>query len=292
MTFFFEASFDDVPLRIVSITTDDGRDIVVQSPSRGSKHFLQDRGAKLGRVNCEIVFVDEPRAADYRDRFDEFRALIQKPGSKVFSHPLIGSYLAVAEGGTHVADAGRQMISFSCSFIPESEPQTVSKVIAGVSPIAGVQAVEVACEEADIALAELGLESAAPGNALARVTEWSDAEELDSQDVIVGVESLTAEINDAIDELELASSLESYLAYQSMVNLAYAVRRAAESLTSSTSQVIPLNVEAPTPLLAICASVYGSDLAEEMAEKVARRNRIRTPGLVPVGVLSMPITGV
>lgn len=288
-TVWFEASFGDFPIRVTSITTDDGRDIVVQSPARGSRHFLQDRGEKLGRVNAEIVFIDEARADDFLERFDAFRALIRK-GPQIFSHPIIGSYLAVAEGGQHSADAARHMVTFSCSFLPESEPETVSKVLAGTSPIAGIQAVEVASEEADLALADAELQSDAPADALAKITEWAESDDLDSQDVIVGVESLTSAINDSIAEMELSAAPERWPAYQAMINLAYSVRRAADALTSSSDRVIPLVVQSATPLLAICAQVYGAAHAVEMAEKVSRRNRLRTPGLVPAGVtLSMPV---
>lgn len=57
---YFESRFGDLPLLIASIETDDGRDIAAQSPARGSRHYLQDRGAKLGRIECGVLFVDEP----------------------------------------------------------------------------------------------------------------------------------------------------------------------------------------------------------------------------------------
>lgn len=286
--FWFDASFGDFPLRIVSITTEDGRDIVVQSPARGSKHYNQDRGAKIGRVNAELVFVDEPRADDFRDRFDAFRKLISDGEPKIFSHPVIGSYLARCEGGSHTADA-RRMITFSVSFLPESEPQVVSKVLAGTTPLAGVQACQVAAQEADDALSEQGISSSAPSNTLARVTTWSEADDLDSQDVIVGVVSAVAEINQAIDDLELASQIERWDAYVALVNLSYTVSRVADAFTSSSDRMTPLTVATATPLLAICARTYGAGRAVEMADIVARRNRVRTPGLVPAGtVLAMP----
>ena len=288
--FWFTASFDDFPLRITSITTEDGRDIVVQTPSRGSKHFSQDRGQKVGRVQAEIVFVDEANAADFRDRFDAFRKLISDGEPKVFSHPIIGSYLARCEGGSHTADQ-RRMITFSVSFIPEDEPAVVSKALAGVAPLAGVQSLQVTSQEADYALASSGIASSAPGNTLARVTDWSDARdagELDSQDVIVGVESAVAEINQAIDDLELARRIERWDAYVALVNLAYAVRRVADQFTSTSDRMTPLTISDPEPLFSICARVYGAERAVGMADVVARRNRIRTPGLVPPGVLAMP----
>lgn len=288
MAAWFEASYAGFPLRITSIRTEDGRDIVVQSPARGSKHFLQDRGKKFGRVEAEILFVDEPRKGSFVDRFNAFRDLIDEDPAP-FSHPILGVYLARCEGGSHSSDAEKRMITFSVAFLPEEDPPTVSKVLAGVSPIAGVQAVEVAAAEAEAALDDLKLSSDVIDSSIDRVTGWGEAEDLDSQDVIVGVESLTGEINDAIATMELTSSLERWPAYQSMISLAYSVRRAAQAFTSSSQVASPLTVEDAEPLLAICARVYGGDRASDMADKVQRRNRLRTPGLVPRGtVLSMP----
>lgn len=286
--FWFDASFDDFKLRISQISTEDGRDIVVQTPARGSKHYNQDRGAKVGRVSAELIFVDEPRADDFRARFDAFRKLIADGEPKVFSHPVIGSYLARCEGGSHTADPKR-MITYSVSFLPESEPQVVSQALAGTSPLASVQALEVASQEADDSLTSLGLASSAPGNTLARVTVWNEADDLDSQDVIVGVESAVSEINQAIDDLELASQIDRWPAYSAFVQLAYVVRRVADSFTSSSDRATPLTVAAATPLLTICARVYGAANAVDMADVVARRNRIRNPGLIATGtVLTMP----
>ena len=90
----FESMFGDMPLLIASVDTEDGRDIAVQSPARGSRHYLQDRGAKLGRADCEILFVDEPGKATYLDRFAAFRSLVAKGEPQIFSHPLIGTYRA------------------------------------------------------------------------------------------------------------------------------------------------------------------------------------------------------
>lgn len=287
MSFWFDASFDDFRLRVTQITTEDGRDIVVQTPSRGSKHFNQDRGAKVGRVNAEIFFITEAGGKDFRDLFDEFRKLISDGKPKVFSHPLLGSYMARCEGGSHTIDA-RNMITYSASFIPEDEPQVVSSILSNPSPAATVQALQISAQGADDALAAVGLSSSAPSNTLARVDVWTSSDELDSQDVIIGVQSAVAEINQQIDDLQLASQVERWPAYAAMVGVAYTVSRVADALTTTSDRMIPVTVSAPEPLLSICARIYGADRASDMADKVARRNRIRTPGLVPIGTYAMP----
>ena len=40
---YFESMFGSMSLLIASIETDDGRDIAVQSPARGSRHYLRVR---------------------------------------------------------------------------------------------------------------------------------------------------------------------------------------------------------------------------------------------------------
>lgn len=292
MSFWFTASFGDfTPLRISRITTEDGRDIVVQSPSRGNQHFLSDRGAKFGKVDAEIVFVDEPGADDYRNRFNAFRNLIVAGKSLLFSHPLLGAYYATCEGGSHTLDESAK-ITFSVSFLPDEGPPTVSQIIATPSAAAGAQAVTAALADTTDAFTTLNLTSTVPSDSAAQVASWNTSSilgTLDPQNVIVGVQSLTSNLNDAINDLELATNPQLWSGYVSMINLIYQINLACNALVSTTNRMVPLTVATPTPLLTICARVYGADQAVDMAPIVAQRNRIRTPGLVPAGtVLAMP----
>jgi hypothetical protein len=288
-TFFFDAAFGDQRLRISSITTDDGRDIAIQSPSRGSRHYLQDRGAKLGRVACELLFVDEPTGDDFMDRFDAFRKLVAFGESQIFSHPLIGHFRARAEGGQYVAEAGARTVRYSCSFIPEDEPEPVTLAAAGASTIAGAQSVAVASQTAAEFLLLLGLEDSTPTACADAVDAWSEAEEIDQQSIATQADALAQRINNTIEEMELRSDLSRFPAYMAMVNLTASVRRASAAFTSISENVISVLVTEATPLLVICSSVYGADLAMSMLDRVAKFNKLRMPGLVPAGTnLSMP----
>lgn len=292
MSFWFTASFGDFsPLRISRITTEDGRDIVVQSPSRGDRHYLSDRGAKFGKVDAELVFVDEPGADDYRNRFTVFRELIATGQSQLFTHPLLGAYYATCEGGSHTLDETARIV-YSVSFLPDVGPPADSLVLTAPSPVASAQAVQAALDNVTAAFATSGISSDVPSDAATQVAGWNASSllgTLDPQNVIVGVESLTEQLNQAVSDLELASQPQLWTSYVAMMNLIYTVNLASNSLVSTTDRMVPLTVDTATPLLMICARVYGADRAVDMSDTVARRNRLRTPGLVPAGtVLAMP----
>ncbi|MEO7735161.1 MAG: hypothetical protein ABIY55_29675 [Kofleriaceae bacterium] len=289
---YFESLFGDLPILIASIETDDGRDIAVQSPARGSMHYLQDRGAKLGKVDCEILFVDVPGTSSFLERFDAFRALVAKGEPQIFSHPLIGSYRARAEGGRHSASSESRQVRYQCAFLPEDEPQPTVPTGAGVAPIAGIESVAVAVSDANRELAAMGLESTAPDDALSFLTTLSESVDVDSQAAIVGVASLTGQINTAIEELDLASHIERWPLYQAMINLISAVQLAGQALTSDSDQLISVRIDRSLPLLAICAEVYGPEVAPELADRITRINRIRTPNRIPAGTtLKLPAPG-
>lgn len=289
---YFDASFGGQPLLIADIHTERGRDIAIQSPSRGSKHVLQDRGQKLVSTTCTILFIDQPGLAPFLDRYDSFRALVDKGEAQIFSHPLDGSFLARAEGNLVDADSGTGEVRCSVKFLAEDEPQTVFAPGGGISPIAGLQAVITASAIADTALAAAGLSSPIPSSCLDAVTGWTENLDLDSNDVFIGVANLTGQISDAIDALDLATDIDRWPVYQAFMGLAFQVARAGETLTADSANVFNLLVQVARPVLAICAEVYGPELAPERADEVQSLNRLRTPGLVPAGTtLKMPAIG-
>lgn len=281
---YFDAAFGDQRILVSQIDTDGGRDIAVSSPSRGNKHVLMDRGEKFGPTTCEILFVDQPRLAPYTDRYDAFRALVKAGEPQIFSHPLDGSYLARAEATHTHASSETKEIRVTCTFYPESELQSVFPSGAGVSSAAGLESVSVAAGDVDDALSDLGIDTSdVPTTCLAKVQEWNDAEDLDSQEVFLGVASLTEQISDAIDALDLATDITRWSAYKAMIALRYQVMLAGEALTSAEDRLIDITIDRPLPLLAVCAELYGGALAPDVSAKIAKINRIRTPGLIPAG---------
>lgn len=289
---YFNASFGDLDLLISRIDTDDGRDIAVQSPARGSRHSLQDRGAKFGRATAEILFISEPGKSSFLERFDAFRALIAKGEPQIFSHPLVGSYRARAEGGGFGASSASKSVTYNCVFLPEDEPQPITPTGAGSAPVASPEAVAVAAARADQALAGVGLSSSVPTEAAALITSQAESEDVDPQAVFVGVATMTERINTAVRELELLTTVERWPAYQAMIGLMSAVRFAGDALTATSASLLEIRVDRALPMIAICAQVYGAELAAQRAEQATRLNRVRAPNRVPVGtVLKLPREG-
>ncbi len=257
----------------------------MQSPARGSRHFLQDRGRKVRRADATILFLSQPGLGSYLDRFEEFRKLANTESAELFVHPLVGSYHARVEGLTHDANADAQEVVVTCTFLAEQEPDSIAPVGAGVAPIAGVASIAVASEAADAELAAAGLTSPIPTDVLNAVTGWSDQAdgELDSQQVFLDVASLSGRISDEIAAFDLATDLSRWPAYRALILLSYQLRRAGEAFTSDVTHLLNITITVARPLLAIAAELYGPELAPSMATKLAKINRIRTPARVPAG---------
>lgn len=281
---YIAASWGGLDILVASLETTGGRDVIVQSPARGDRHVLQDRGLKVKVTKCQMRFVDQPGKPDYLVRYDALRQASEDSTSSVFSHPILGSFRARITDFDTTANDGRS-IEVSCTIIAEEEPQVVFRTGAGVSLAAGVESVSAAAGVATATLAELGitLEPDVAGDTTTAVTSWASLDSLDSQQVFVQAASLSNSIDDAIAELDLAGDLSRWQAYQSMILLRYQLGRAAEAATADVEQVFDLVVAAARPLLAICVDTYGASLAPDRASSIAKLNRVRTPGLVPAG---------
>lgn len=294
MADYITASFGGLDLLVTDVETEEGRDVVVQSPARGDKHVLQDRGKKLLSVSCTMLFVSQPNKPDFMLRFDQLRQMANLGGPTVFAHPLIGSFISRLTEFSHRGGVGTGMITCSGKFLAEDEPTVIVRQGAGVSTVAGLEAVSAAAYAANTAIAASGF-PAVPyvSNALAAATEWAagDSDFLDSNTVFSDMASLSGELATTINDLELLSNVSNYQAYRALITLGYQLSRAADAFTSDADNVFDLTVVTPRPLIAICAEIYGAALAQDRADSIAQLNRIARPGLVPVGTYKFPSDG-
>lgn len=302
---WFDASFGGVELLVAELDTETGRDIAVKQPSRGNGATLQDRGAKLLRATATILFIDEPGKDSYTSRFDYFRTLfMREDNADIFSHSLLGAYRARIGDVTVRVNADEEMITVTCTLLAEDEPQSVFNLGAGVSSDAGFDAVNVAAGLADTALdgmvfpggiadVDFNTPSDLTAACVTTVSGWADTDpdDLDTNAVTSALATLSGQLNSAVNALNLTTDLSRWPAYRALINLAYQMRRAAESFTSSDANLLEITITVPTPLRVICARIYGASLSDDKAQQVAKLNRIRTPGLVPRGVYKFPSTG-
>lgn len=275
----FVGAFGDIRLNIVSFTHESGRDWVFQSPTRGDKHIGQDRGLRIRRTMCELVFV----GPGYEDALRAFDEAAGSQDARLFTHPVRGSYLAVCEGWQYEADAEATEIRGQCTFVELEEPKAVSPLGAGVSPAAGPEAVAVAAEKADAALADIGLSSDAPQFAVSTVVGWVRDEEILPQTVQLQLASVASELDDTIELLQLAQDIESWGAYKQIVLLRRQVFQAAVSVLAETDRLVDFVVPSDAPLLTIATRLYGAQDARSRATQLAQLNSVKTPGMVRAG---------
>lgn len=290
---YIGASYAGVDLMVATISTPVGLDVVTHSPARGDKHVNQIRGLKHKAAQLRLLFIDQPGKPNYILRAQQFQGATEIPAASSFSHPVLGTYMAIAADVEMIA-TDEMMVEFSCRMLPEDEPQVTFPAGAGVSVGAGSDATNVAATNATNALTAAGLSSDTPTSCASTVSAWAeiDTDLLDSQQVFLEVATLTAQIDSDIDTLEMESDLDLWLAYQAYILLRFQVVRAAQAATANADKVFDFIVGQPRPLLAICSDIYGPALAQQRWQDVINLNRVRTPGLLPAGTsLKMPSDG-
>jgi hypothetical protein len=297
---FLASSYGGLRILVATIDTERGLDIVTQSPAHGNHHTLSVRGKKQRRTTCEILFVEQPGIKPFLDRYHEFVELAETELAQVFSHPIDGDYKARCGDLSVRGDMTRQII-VSCVFLSDDEPKTTFTAGAGVPVEAGLDAVTAGASSASSALVGVGIESdldvprddglqfSVLGDCVDTITRWTEATDLDSSEVFLGVAALTQSIDDAVAAFDLLSDVRRWQVYEQLIVLRYSIVRAGEAFTADTETVFDLFVDRPRPVIAICAELYGAAEAEDRARQVTKNNRISTPGLVPAGTtLKMP----
>lgn len=294
---YFTALFAGQPFLVNTISTERGRDIVVQSPANGDIHTLADQGKRVWKSTYEVLFCQRPGQADYLERYEQFRDLCHDGDAHELVDPLDGSFVVRAESFAMAHDSESLMARVTVTFLEERNAPPVFPSAAGVDVGAGLESVTTAVDRTTNILDEFDLEDSpfVPSSALAEVERWTELADLgtlDSQDVFLGVSSLTAQIDSAIEVMDLKSQLDQWPVYREMIQLRYEIVRAGAALTSDADSLLEVFVAVPRPVLAICAEVYGAELARQRATEVTKINRIRTPGRVPAGTtLKMPSAG-
>lgn len=279
---FYQSSFGGVRLWCASIETDHSRKLVVHQPSRGSVHSVQDRGLGPRPTRCELLFDDMRGVSDSaKKRFDAFRAIVDDGDPQVFSHPLLGSYLAVVGEFRHRVDADG-VITASVEFTPKEEPKAVTPANAGAAVQVGEGAVTAAADSVDEALAEFELESPVVEQARAAVAAWSDGEP-NVRTVLVDVASITSYINDEIERLELPDDILLWPTHRALINLSAQMLAAGRAQTADVARIITIKIGQPVSLRRLVARLYGGHAADERYAQVMQLNDIATPAWIDAG---------
>lgn len=288
-----QAAFGTVRLYAVDVDTDIGRSLIIHTPAQGDEYTVVDHGARLERTRLEVVFCHVPgEKDDHRKRYEQFKALRDEGKPQIFVHPIHGSYRAKIGECRMMAGSQDDCIRLSVEFVASEPPkESVRPVGAGLSPLAGPEAVAVEVALTKTELAAQGLSSSVPAEAQTTVESWEEIDlDENSRQVFVEATSQIEKIDAEISRLTLATDIKRWPLYVRFVNLRDKVLSAAEAAAAPVAQVFDYVVQAQTPLRVICARTYGADQAEAKAREVRQVNNLRDPALVPAGtVLKMPV---
>lgn len=287
MTDYYRSSFGGLQLWLNKLSTDRGRTQVVHELSSGDDYVVQDRGRVPQRARGTAMFDwMDGDAIEPLDRLRALQALVdEKP--RILSHPVSGSFLARVAAFTEEVDE-RGVITAELEFIPVSAIAAVAPAAAGGIPATGQGAVQAAAAALAFELEDAGIDSTLPDDAIAAVNSWSDTDLIDPRTVITQTGSLTSQLGAQADELD--GDIALWSAFKATVNLAEAVRTAAQAATALSAQNFAMLVGGPVALRAILASVYSAEEADFRYDEVLQLNDIANPAWIEPGTqLLLPL---
>lgn len=289
-TEFFDTTWGRIRLWCSSIETTNSRTLVVHELAVGDLHPIHDRGLAPKKARCSLLFDEMPNEPKPPDvRLLEFIAQVDQGDEQIFTHPLLGSYLAKVGDFTWNLDEDGNIVDATAEFIADDQIIGVHAGI-GSQALTGTDAVAARAAELNAALESVDIASDLPAKAVAFQESWIEPELVPTRQVFVESSEIATLLTNLIDENGLEDDLEYFDAYRAAIMFGAAVRDAAIAVTSETPSIFFVKVSTPTPLLALVAKIYGGSEAADREVQVRSLNDIRfVGGLIATGTeLAMP----
>ena len=291
----FTASYAGLEIDIVSTSDDISRTLISHEYPFRDGAVLEDTGAVPRRTDCTIVFMPTSTRPDMIERFGQFQALINDPDRtpRVFCHPLTGVYDALPENATFDLNAeDRDFITMQVTFVEAGLDPAAFQVRVDLTVGAGVA--ETAAAETDIndaVAADLTLATIddspddIAADSLTTAESWRDDPTISQRQINLELNGLSNRINDAVDELELATNLQSYPTLRAFHRLHGAIRRSAEAAIQTAPKLTELTARTTSPLMALLQDFYGGRQAVERFDRVLELNDIPNPAEILTGTI-------
>lgn len=294
-------SFAGIPIDI--LVTQDEVELArasYQYPHRDGADF-QPMGNGPRRTRCTVLFFERKPDADddaagfasddHLTRFATFwQTAITAQQPYEFVHPLFGAYQAWVDG-TPVVTANsdeRNCLSLDVTFVEDSTSPTVildGTVIAPYHTSTTQAAVFASAFDDEVATLNLPDDSAAKGlgtDVTSTMSSWSDPEK-SVRDVNGDLNRLTDRIDDALNDIAYATSLERIPLLRTAARLHATIRRAAEAYRKTAPQLAELIVDRPQSLNAFLLKRYGAAQLERRRDEAMKLNDIPDPSYLPAG---------
>ncbi len=285
------ATFADVPLDIVSLSTDLGRDVIQWRPARGRGAQLQDRGQRPRQYDLQIVIPGTP--AEVTERRDALLAIRDAGTARTFTHPLDGPIVCRLSDLTESLTPGE--LSYRITLTEDVPFALRIQRDAQVDRVT-LSDVTAAADEYDAAVEELALTAddladSLPSSDAGRTaaSSWTPGET--TPDAIrADLEPLRADNKAALAALDRDPSLDAYQAAVKLIDFAGTLQRYAWEVERTAARVASLQLDQTAPLIQILSAFYGAETAARRIGEIATMNDIRNPLRVACGtVLRLPL---
>jgi prophage DNA circulation protein len=291
----FTASYGGLEIDIISTSDDISRTLIAHEFPFRDGAVLEDTGGVPRRTDCNIVFLPTTTRPDMIERFLQFEALTKANDRtpRVFSHPLTGVYDALPENVTFDLNAeDRDFISMQVTFVEAGLDPAAFQVKADLTVGVGVaqtNSAKIDLEDAvaaDTTLAEIDdSPEEIAADSLTTAQTWRDDPTISQRQINLELNELANRIDNAVDELELATNLDSYPTLRAFYRLHGALRRAASAAIATAPKLTELTARTTSPLMALLQDFYGGRQAVERFDRVIELNDIPNPAEIPTGTI-------
>jgi prophage DNA circulation protein len=273
------ATWGDLQLDVLNTDDSFGRDLVPFSYPNVDGATHRDMGARAWRTNLTLVFL----APNVIARAKAFVAQANEGVPYTFTHPVWGSFEArVEDGSISVTAEQRDFISMDISLVEEAATASFDVISTTTDKRANVDA---AAAEVNSALSDAGLTSTVGDDAVAQADLWEADEDLTQRTINLEFNEIANSIASDIETLGLASDITYSPSYDAMMALQQAMREYAEFLIATAPQLTTYTLIVRMPLLMVCQSLYGGELALDRFFDALDLNALDDPGMIPAGTV-------
>lgn len=279
-----EASYGGIPLFILDMDTDEGRDVPVYIYPHVDGCNTEDLGANPRICDVTLVFFGDGHLEHLRQFLGSKDLAALEP--LTFVHPILGAYTArVGPCRVRAQAEPRDHLEVQTSFIEATTERAVFEPGQGRGLFAQADGVETAAASLDVELAAAGLSSTTGAQALSTAQGWVDKANLVRRDVEVGLSSVADLVQTDITEMGLLDDVALYPIYLAYTELQRTVRILADALIAKSPRLTTVTLSADLPLLVVSQRLYGGAKAVEKFPRLLELNRVPNPALVPAGTV-------
>ena len=267
-------------LDAVQVSTSRRRALVRHLPARGNGGDITDAGAELREWRVTVQWTRRGRGDDPEKRYQALKArndgqtrLLVIPGERAVptkmsiesedrssGHPDCALVFVEDRGDIHVQGS--------------QDAQTMSAQTT-------IQTVMERAQAAEAALADVGLPTTVATDSVALAASWRATGQPEAADVPNSARTQQAAISAALADSEAVDDPSRLDVYFALLDLSAALADAAELATTHISGRVALTIDEPATLLALAASLYGAETAEQRATEIARINLLHSENALP-----------